>query len=78
MMAISDSRGVDLIVHSLAFTGYKCVVDDVKLKIWSKHNYFVYVLSGKKVWKTCQSTYEVFSGQAIFVKKGANIVHSVS
>lgn len=62
-------------VNDLLFVEYKCVVDDVKLRIWSKHNYFIYVLSGKKVWKTGQSTYEVFSGQAIFVKKGANIVH---
>jgi AraC-like DNA-binding protein len=62
-------------VNDLLFVEYKCVVDDVKVKIWSKHNYFIYVLSGKKVWKTMQSKYEVFSGQAIFVKKGANIVH---
>lgn len=62
-------------VNDLLFVEYKCVVNDVKVKIWSKHNYFIYVLSGKKVWKTHQSTYEVYSGQAIFVKKGANIVH---
>jgi len=62
-------------VNDLLFVEYKCVVNDVKLKIWSKHNYFIYVLSGKKVWKTLQAKYEVFSGQAIFVKKGANIVH---
>lgn len=62
-------------VNDLLFVEYKCVVDDVKLKIWSRHNYFIYVMSGKKVWKTSQSTYEVYSGQAIFVKKGANIVH---
>lgn len=62
-------------VNDLLFVEYKCVVNDVKLKIWSRHNYFIYVMSGKKVWKTQQSTYEVVSGQAIFVKKGANIVH---
>ncbi|HTF27264.1 MAG TPA: AraC family transcriptional regulator [Flavitalea sp.] len=62
-------------VNDLLFVEYKCVVNEAKLKIWSQHNYFIYVLSGKKVWKTLQSEYEVFSGQAIFVKKGANIVH---
>src|SRR5688572_13898390 len=62
-------------VNDLLFVEYKCVVNDAKLKIWSRHNYFIHVLSGKKVWKTLQAKYEVFSGQTIFVKKGANIVH---
>ena len=62
-------------VHYLLFVEYKCVVDELKLKVWSQHNYFIYVLSGKKVWQTLRSKYEVFSGQAIFIKKGANIVH---
>jgi AraC family transcriptional regulator, exoenzyme S synthesis regulatory protein ExsA len=62
-------------VNDLLFVEYKCVVDEIKLKVWSKHNYFIYVLSGKKVWQTLHSKYEVFSGEAIFVKKGANIVH---
>jgi AraC family transcriptional regulator, exoenzyme S synthesis regulatory protein ExsA len=61
-------------VNDLLFVEYKCVVDETKLQIWSPHNYFIYVLSGRKVWKTLRSKYEVFSGQAIFIKKGANIV----
>lgn len=62
-------------VNDLLFVEYKCVVDETKLKIWSQHNYFIYVLSGRKIWHTLHSKYEIFSGQAIFVKKGANIVH---
>ncbi len=62
-------------VDDLLLVEYKCVVDETKLKIWSEHNYFIYVVSGKKIWHTIHSKYEVFSGQAIFVKKGANIVH---
>ena len=61
-------------INDLLFVEYKCVVDETKLQIWSPHNYFIYVLSGRKVWKTLRSKYEVFSGQAIFIKKGANIV----
>jgi AraC family transcriptional regulator, exoenzyme S synthesis regulatory protein ExsA len=62
-------------VNDLLFVEYKCVVDETKLTIWSRHNYFIYVLGGKKIWKTPQSKYEVLNGQAIFVKKGANIIH---
>ena len=62
-------------VNDLLFVEYKCVADESLLKVWSQHNYFLYVISGKKVWQTIHSTYEVTSGQAIFVKKGANIVH---
>jgi AraC family transcriptional regulator, exoenzyme S synthesis regulatory protein ExsA len=62
-------------VNDLLFVEYKCVVDETTLKIWSQHNYFIYVLQGKKIWKTIKQDYEVFSGEAIFVRKGANIVH---
>ncbi|MDN3670717.1 AraC family transcriptional regulator [Echinicola jeungdonensis] len=62
-------------VDDLLLVEYKCIVDETKLKIWSEHNYFIYVVSGKKIWHTIHSKYEVLSGQAIFVKKGANIVH---
>lgn len=62
-------------VNDLLFVEYKCVADESLLKVWSQHNYFLYVISGKKVWQTMHAKYEVTSGQAIFVKKGANIVH---
>lgn len=62
-------------VNDLLFVEYKCVADESILKVWSQHNYFLYVISGKKVWQTTHKKYEVTAGQAIFVKKGANIVH---
>lgn len=62
-------------VNDLLFVEYKCVADESILKVWSQHNYFLYVISGKKVWQTPHKKYEVTAGQAIFVKKGANIVH---
>jgi AraC-like DNA-binding protein len=49
--------------------------DEQKLKVLSLHNFFIYILGGKKIWQTLQSTYEATGGQAVFVKKGANIVH---
>lgn len=62
-------------VSDLLFVEYKCLNDEQKLKVLSLHNFFIYILGGKKVWQTLQSTYQATSGQAVFVKKGANIVH---
>lgn len=62
-------------VTDLLFTEYKCLEEESVFKVWSHHNYFVYVLSGKKRWKTLQAEYMIYAGDAIFVKKGANIIH---
>lgn len=57
------------------FTEYKCPEERTIFDIWSHLNYFVYVLSGKMEWQTQQSSYQIHSGDSIFVKKGGNIVH---
>jgi AraC-like DNA-binding protein len=62
-------------VNDLLFVEYRCVAEELKLKVWSHHNYFIYILGGKKVWQTLRAKYEATAGQALFVKKGANIVH---
>lgn len=62
-------------VNDLLFVEYKCLNNEEKLKVLSLDNFFIYILGGKKVWQTFDGTYEAFAGQAVFVKKGANIVH---
>lgn len=62
-------------VTDLLFTEYKCLEEASVFKVWSHHNFFVYVLSGKKKFKTLRSEYMIYAGDAIFVKKGANIIH---
>ena len=62
-------------VNELLFVEYKCLNDEQKLKVWSEQNFFIYILGGKKIWQTLQANYEATGGQAVFVKKGANIVH---
>jgi AraC-like DNA-binding protein len=62
-------------VNDLLFVEYKCLNDEQKLKVLSLHNFFIYILGGKKIWQTLLSTYQATAGQAVFVKKGANIVH---
>jgi AraC-like DNA-binding protein len=62
-------------IDDLLFVEYKCLVDEVKKGIWSELNYFVFVTSGKKMWKSISNDYIVQTGDSLFVKKGANLVH---
>ena len=62
-------------IDELLFIEYKCLVQEVKAGIWSNANYFVFVTSGKKMWRSIYNDYVVESGDSLFVKKGANLVH---
>lgn len=59
-------------IDDLLFVEYKCMVDEVKAGIWSDVNYFVFVTSGKKMWRSIYYDYVVETGDSLFVKKGAN------
>jgi AraC family transcriptional regulator, exoenzyme S synthesis regulatory protein ExsA len=63
------------IINDLLFVEYKCVVEETKAGIWSDTNYFVFVTSGKKMWKSIYHDYIVEAGDSLFVKRGANLVH---
>jgi AraC-like DNA-binding protein len=62
-------------VNELLFVEYICMQEDTKFGIWSNCNYFAFISSGKKMWKTLYHEYEVGKGDIIFVKKGANLTH---
>jgi len=62
-------------VSELLFVEYTCPVEEQKFGIWSNNNYFAFISSGKKVWRTIYNSYEVEDGDIIFVKKGANLTH---
>jgi AraC family transcriptional regulator, exoenzyme S synthesis regulatory protein ExsA len=62
-------------VSELLFVEYTCMQEENKFGIWSNNNYFAFISSGKKIWKTIYHTYEVNEGDIIFVKKGANLAH---
>ena len=62
-------------VNDLLFLEYKCVADQAAVQVWSKYNYFLYVVRGKKMWQSSRAKYCVREGEAIFVKKGANVIH---
>jgi AraC-like DNA-binding protein len=49
--------------------------EETKFGLWSNNNYFAFISSGKKMWRTIYHSYEVSDGDIIFVKKGANLTH---
>jgi len=62
-------------VSELLFVEYSCMQEATKFGIWSDSNYFAFVCSGKKIWRTIYNSYEPDAGDIIFVKKGANLTH---
>ena len=62
-------------INELLFVEYTCMKEETKFGIWSNNNYFAFISSGKKLWKTIYNSYEVDEGDIIFVKKGANLTH---
>ena len=64
-------------VNELLFAEYTCMKEEKEFGIWSNNNYFAFISSGKKIWKTIYHTYEVSEGDIIFVKKGANLAHYI-
>src|SRR3954447_20160802 len=62
-------------VDELLFVEYTCMIEETKLGIWSNNNYFAFIASGKKMWRSIYHSYEVNEGDIIFVKKGANLTH---
>ncbi len=62
-------------IDELLFVEFKCMVEEIRFGMWSDANYFVFVTNGKKMWKTYRNEYMVTAGDALFVKKGANVAH---
>lgn len=62
-------------VSELLFVEYTCMREETKLGFWSDRNYFAFIASGKKAWRTVYHTYEVGAGDILFIKKGANLAH---
>ena len=62
-------------VSDVLFTEYKCMEEHPVFKIWSHLNCFIFVISGKKEFITIHDRYEVHANEAVFLKKGGNIVH---
>ena len=73
---IKDNIGFKkLVVNDLLFVEYTCIQEETKFGLWSNSNYFAFILSGKKSWRSIYQTYEVEEGDILFIKKGANLTH---
>ena len=62
-------------VSELLFVEYTCMQEENKFGVWSNNNYFAFISSGKKVWKTIYHSYDAIEGDILFIKKGANLTH---
>src|SRR5580698_11183157 len=62
-------------VSALLFVEFTCMQEETKFGIWSDNNYFAFISSGKKMWRTIYHNYEVYEGDILFIKKGANLTH---
>lgn len=62
-------------ISELLFVEYTCMQEETKLGLWSNNNYFAFITSGKKMWRTIYHSYEVSDGDILFIKKGANLTH---
>ncbi|GHN01653.1 hypothetical protein WSM22_31420 [Cytophagales bacterium WSM2-2] len=60
-------------IDGLLFVEYKCVMEETRFGVWSDNNYFAYILSGRKMWKSVSRDYDVYPGDILFIKKGANL-----
>ncbi|MEM1134980.1 MAG: AraC family transcriptional regulator [Bacteroidota bacterium] len=63
-------------IDDLLFVKYSCLVEDSQSEIWAHENYLAYAIGGEKKWKTPESEFKIGSGEALFIKKGANTVYN--
>ena len=54
---------------------YTCPIDAEHVGIFSRSDYIVHVLSGKKTYKTINGEWTLMPGQTLYLKKGAEVIH---
>lgn len=54
---------------------YNCPLDADQIGIFSRSDYVVHVLSGKKTYRTINGQWTLTPGQTLYLKKGAEVVH---
>lgn len=64
-------------IDDLLFIEYNCPLEVEEVRIWSKYDYIIYVLSGEKTWITLNNSWSAKTGDALYIRKGANIIKQV-
>lgn len=54
---------------------YTCPIEAEQIGIFSRNDYLVHVLSGKKTYRTVNGEWTLEPGQTLYLKKGAEIIH---
>lgn len=54
---------------------YTCPIEAEQIGIFSRNDYLVYVLSGKKTYKTMNGEWTLEPGETLYLKKGAEVIH---
>jgi len=54
---------------------YTCPIEAEQIGIFSRNDYLVYVLSGKKTYKTMNGEWTLVPGQILYLKKGTEVIH---
>ena len=62
-------------VDNLVAVRYECFINEERSDIWSHTNYFAFVESGQKRWKSIRNDSKVNPGDILFVKKGSHTVY---
>jgi AraC family transcriptional regulator, exoenzyme S synthesis regulatory protein ExsA len=62
-------------VGELLFVEYKCPIEQEAAGVWTPMDYFVHALSGRKTWRTTEATWTLETGDTLFFKKGACVLH---
>jgi len=68
-----DSTFKKFQVHDLMFVEYHCMLEELKSGYWTSCNYVIYILTGKKKWRSLDKGTFGHPGEAIFLKKGAYV-----
>lgn len=61
--------------HDTVCLEYTCPIEAEQIGIFSRNDYLVYVLSGKKTYKTMTGEWTLVPGQTLYLKKGAEVIH---
>ena len=60
-----------LVGDEYLFVEFKCPIEAEEFTAWSECHYIIFVLNGRKKWRTASKEWKIFPGESIFVQKGA-------